>query len=75
MIGRLTQIQVKPEKENSKGELLNEKYASITVNIPLTDPSESVAIGNLISVLKNEDVEIIIKPIQLRLEIEGGDTQ
>ena len=71
MDAKITQIQVKPKKRNAKGEVMTEKYASITLNVSLDEEKNVEEIVDLVAVLDSEMVEVSITPYQLRL---GEDT-
>ena len=67
MNAKITQLQIKPKRRNAKGEVMTEKYASITLNVPLDNAASEQDIFNLVTVLDSEMVEVSIKPYQLRL--------
>ena len=69
---KITQIQSKAAKRNSNGEITQEPYASITLNIPLDSAEQRKNVLHYLELLRDEWVVLDINEKQEKLDSMSG---
>ena len=69
---KITQVQSKGAKRNNEGEIVQEPYASVTLNVPLDSEEQRKGVLSYLELLREEWVVLEISTKQGKLPLSGA---
>ena len=75
MDAKLNKIVITPAKFDKEGEIVQDEYATLTVEVPMDSTGQRQAIMGLHDVLDSEFVKVEISSDQLRMNMGQKDSE